>query len=83
MPSATWRTSTAWGFSLETSDSMNPNEPSARVSAGTSTRMPEAPTTTCMPALTSAIGSVNTRRSWPLPSAIRPQSISGFWTGTQ
>ena len=31
MPSATWRTSTACGFSLETSDSMKPNEPSAFV----------------------------------------------------
>ena len=36
MPSATWRTSTACGFSLDTSDSMKPNEPSALVIAGTS-----------------------------------------------
>ena len=27
MPSATWRTSTACGFSLDTTDSMKPNEP--------------------------------------------------------
>ena len=58
MPSATWRTSTACGFSLETSDSMKPNDPSALVSTGASTRSPEAPQTTCMPARTSAIGSV-------------------------
>ena len=58
MPSATCRTSTACGFSLDTSDSMKPNEPSALVITGTSTRMPDAPQTTCMPAFTSAIGSV-------------------------
>ena len=58
MPSATERTSTACGFSLDTSDSMNPNEPPAFSASGTVTLMPEAPQTTVMPAFTSAIGSV-------------------------
>ena len=60
MPSATWRTSTACGFSLETSDSMKPNEPSALAGTGTVTLMPEAPHTIRIPARTSAIGSVRT-----------------------
>ncbi len=83
MPSATCRTSTACGFSLETSDSMKPNEPSAFSATGTVTLMPEAPQTTFMPAWTSAIGRVRTPRSAPSPSTIRPQSISGFCTSTQ
>ena len=47
MPSATWRTSTACGFSLETSDSMKPNALVGPCPAsGTVTLMPEAPQTT-------------------------------------
>ena len=34
IPSATWRTSTAWGFSVETSDSMNPKLPARPVRLG-------------------------------------------------
>ena len=58
MPSATWRTSTACGFSLETSDSMKPNAPPDWIGIGTLTLMPDAPQTTFMPVRTSAIGSV-------------------------
>ena len=50
MPSATWRTSTACGFSEDTSDSMKPNEsPPLSIDRGC-TRMPEAPVTTHVPA---------------------------------
>ncbi len=58
MPSATWRTSTAWGFSLETSDSMKPNPLAPSGGSGMATLMPPAPQTTFMPAFTSAIGRV-------------------------
>ena len=58
MPSATWRTSTACGFSLDTSDSMKPNVSPIALAKGGSTLIPSAPHTTCMPAFTSAIGSV-------------------------
>jgi hypothetical protein len=58
MPSATWRTSTACGFSLETSDSMNPKPPLPAGGSGIATLMPPAPHTTFIPAFTSAIGSV-------------------------
>ena len=61
MPSATWRTSTAWGFSEETSDSMKPNASSPRATCGACTRIPEAPMTTLIPALTSDMGSVTMR----------------------
>ncbi len=80
IPSATWRTSTACGFSEDTSDSMKPNEPPACATSGTVTLMPEAPHTTRMPARTSAIGSVWTLVPGPSPSTIRPQSISGLAT---
>ena len=58
MPSATWRTSTACGFSEDTSDSMKPNASALWSGAGTVTRMPEAPVMTSIPVRTSDIGSV-------------------------
>ncbi len=85
MPSATWRTSTAWGFSEETSESMKPNASSILSMTGDRTRMPEAPVTTDMPTRTSLIGSVTTREIRPASSCstTRPQSISGFSTSIQ
>lgn len=83
MPSATERTSTAWGFSLETSDSMKPKDPSSLVESGTVTLMPEAPQTIRIAHRTSDMGRVRTSVSAPPPVTSSPQSISGFSTGTQ
>ena len=58
MPSATWRTSTACGFSLDTSDSMKPNVMPDATWDGAATLMPEAPTTTRIPTRTSTMGRV-------------------------
>ena len=82
MPSATDRTRTACGFSLETSDSMNPKVPSSFVEIGAVTLMPEAPQTMRIPDRTSDIGSVRTTGRSP-STTTRPQSISGFSTCTQ
>ncbi len=79
IPSATWRTRTACGFSDETSDSMKPKASLPLSTTGAETRMPEAPVTTCMPTFTSDIGRVKIRPS----STTRPQSISGFSTSYQ
>ena len=62
MPSATWRTSTACGFSNGASV-VDGAKASATVSGlGTDTWMPDAPTTIRMPTATSDIGTVRTRR---------------------
>ena len=84
MPSATWRTSTACGFSLETSDSMKPNEPSALVSTGHVD--PDAGGAADDLHAGLHVGHrqrVHAQVASPAPSTISPQSISGFSTGTQ
>ena len=84
MPSATCRTSNVCGFSEDTTDSMKPNASASFSATGISTLMPLAPVTTHMPARTSDIGRVTTRVGVPSSSSstIRPQSISGFSTGS-
>ncbi len=79
MPSATCRTSTPCGFSLDTSDSMNPNLSSTEATTGGVTLTPCALVMIRIPACTSDIGMVRTLS----PSTSRPQSISGLRTATQ
>ena len=76
--SAIWRTSSACGFSLDTTEDMKPKfSSSPRAAAGgSSTRTPWAPHTTASPALTSLTGTVRTTVR-PRSSTTSPQSISG------
>ncbi len=76
--SATLATSSAFGFSEETSEAMNSNIWVSRAVAGACTRTPSLPTTTRSPARTLCIGTVS---AWPLRRT-RPQSISGLSTGS-
>jgi hypothetical protein len=79
MRSAIWRTSSAWGFSLDTDEDMNPKSSSAPRGAvgGSSTRTPCAPQTTASPACTSLTGTVWTTVCPSSSVTTSPQSISG------
>ncbi len=77
---AIWRTSSACGFSEETSDFMNSKPPALRSIAGSGTTFtPLAPHTSWSPLRTSLTAIVRARS----PLTTIPQSISGFSTGTQ
>ena len=80
MPSATWRTRTACGFSYVASPAAGANDCPVG-GLGIDTWIPDAPTTMRIPGRTSDMGTVRTRM---VPSAAsastRPQSISGFST---
>nr|WP_246486981.1 hypothetical protein [Kribbella qitaiheensis] len=79
IPSATCLTSTRCGFSLDTSESMKPNDSSSCETIGGVTRTPWALEMIRIPAFTSDIGMVRTDS----PSTSSPQSISGLRTSTQ
>ena len=83
--SAIWRTSSACGFSLDTTEFMNPKfSSSPRATAGgISTRTPCAPQTTASPARTSLTGTVRMNGRPSRSSTTSPQSISARSTGSQ
>ena len=80
MRSATCLTRRPFGFSDDTSESMNSKADRPRDGSGACTRTPWLPTTTRSPTRTRCMGTV---RTVPSAATTRPQSISGFATGTQ